>query len=108
MNLIIPDEYELDTYGPTTNAFEKEMFEAIWMEMRRLDIRSGYLLGAPDAGSEGELCLHREGNLWAVYISERGKRVSPAFFSRARDAANFVVWMMCRVNDKTFPRIHLS
>lgn len=105
MNLFIPDKYELETYGPSTDEFQKELFEAIWTEMRRLSIRGGYTLGVPDSGGEGGICMHREGNLWAVYISERGTRINPAFFASELDAANYLVWRMCNIQRTDFPHL---
>lgn len=105
MNLFIPDKYQLDTYGPETEEFQKELFEAIWKEMRRLHIPGGYTLGVPDSGGEGGLCMHVEGNLWVVYISERGERFNPIFFASGLDAADYLVWSMCNSHFDDFPHV---
>jgi hypothetical protein len=50
------------------------------------------LIGIADAFPEGGWCIHREGTVWLVYHSERGRRSGPAVFTNPFDAANFYLW----------------
>ncbi len=63
-------------------------------ELQRLkvgvDVR---LLGVPDAFPDGGWCIHKEGNVWLVYHSERGHRSRPSMFTSSWDAANFYLWI---------------
>lgn len=63
-------------------------------ELQRLNVSVDVrLLGVPDAFPDGGWCIHKEGNVWLVYHSERGHRASPSMFTSLWDAANFYLWI---------------
>lgn len=63
-------------------------------ELQRLEVDVDVrLLGVPDAFPDGGWCIHKEGNVWLVYHSERGRRSRPSLFTSSFDAANFYLWI---------------
>lgn len=68
----------------------KELAEE--MQRLRVDVNVS-LLGVPDAYPDGGWCIHKEGEVWLVYHSERGRRSRPAIFTSSFDAANFYLWI---------------
>lgn len=85
-------EYEFVASLPqsTPNWALKELAEE--MQRLRVDVNVN-LLGVPDAYPDGGWCIHKEGEVWLVYHSERGRRSRPAIFTSSFDAANFYLWI---------------
>lgn len=104
MKIEISDKYNLQSYRLNNlNTFEKTLFKRIYETLDQLGIeRASYVLGMEDCGSSGELCLHYDNGLWAVYASERGKRLNPAFFASGWDAARYLMWELLSSCEK-FP-----
>lgn len=77
----------------TANDSGMQALRDLGAELERLnvgvDIR---LLGTPDAFPDGGWCIHKDGDVWVVYHSERGKRSGPSVFTSSYDAANFYLW----------------
>jgi hypothetical protein len=105
MKIEINDKYDLQSYRPDDFAeFQKALFKRIYETLDQLGIeRARYVLGDEDCGTAGELCLHYDQGLWAVYASERGKRLNPAFFASGWDAARYLMWELLRSDSERFP-----
>jgi hypothetical protein len=93
MNALFDKRYEM----PLARLDPKEVLDALTAEIRRLNLNLNvHALGIPDAHDDGGWCIHPEGDVWLVYIAERGRRRSPAIFMHPFDAANYFVWVhMC-------------
>lgn len=103
MILELSDNYNLDKYILYNTDYEEKFYAALSEHLRLLKL-NGYAIGVPDAGDTGQICLHKEGALWVVYISERGKRRKPSFFSHSWDAANFLIWELLSSKNNNIPR----
>jgi len=105
MKIEFNDRNEIQTYEVQDLAkFQQRAFSRITSHLNQMGIDSkSYVLGKPDAGANGELCLHYENGLWLVYSSERGERLNPAFFASIWHAGRYLMWEIMRCNKKQFP-----
>jgi hypothetical protein len=84
-------------YSPDEYQYSREEVERVFQKVASyLDQRglSYYALGRHDV--DMKTCVAKEGDVWAVYDSERGRRIRPAFFLSLYDAVNFVIWRLTR------------
>jgi hypothetical protein len=105
MKLEFSDRYDLQSYLVSDfPEFEARVFARIHACLDKFGFdRRSYFLGKPDAGANGELCLHFDNGLWAVYASERGERLNPAFFASAWHAGRYLLWELLRTHRSMFP-----
>lgn len=81
-------------------AAEKYAFDEFTAEIKRLELDYNVnALGKEDAFSDGGWCLHREGEYWIVYSSERARRSGLALFTSPFDAVNYLLWKLVATPD---------
>jgi hypothetical protein len=105
MNIDLSEKYDLAAYEvQDLESFQERVFSKLYKNLDDLGFdRRRYILGKKDAGANGELCLHHDNGLWAVYASERGERLNPAFFASAWNAARYLMWELMRTSNREFP-----
>lgn len=105
----IPEDYCVGNYdGFDLKKFEEKFYSALRGDLDKYLVeRSSYVLGGFGVGM-GELCLGFDNPFWVVCISEKGKRINPAFFSGYRDAANYLIWSLVRVRKGDFPKFNMD
>jgi hypothetical protein len=98
----VSDDYGLGDYKTFDRTkFESKFYPALRASLDEFTVdRSSYALNSPDAVGNGNYCIHFDEPFWVVYIAERGKRLNPAFFSGARDAADFLLWKLIGSGNK--------